>query len=134
MDEQHAISGLSLFSAGIMGVIGLYQIGVLKRLPDPPGFHSERVVGSAEAYRFGVPDGFLGVISYGITAGLAAAGLNKALLAKVTGDAGVAAKLTWDEWSKHRALCFWCLLSTAATAVSLGVVSKQAFAAKRTPA
>jgi uncharacterized membrane protein len=126
------VAGLSLFSAGVMGVIALYQTGVLKRLPDPPGFDSARVITSPEARRFGVPDGLLGLISYGITAALAAAGPSKALTAKVTADAAVAAKLTWDEWTKDHAFCFWCLLATAATAVSAGLVWKGASAAGRT--
>ncbi|HZU27107.1 MAG TPA: vitamin K epoxide reductase family protein [Bryobacteraceae bacterium] len=122
------IAGLSLFSAGAMGVIALYQTGVLKRLPDPPGFDSARVVTSPEARRFGVPDGLLGLASYGITAALALAGAKGALVAKVTADAAVAAKLTADEWRKHHAFCFWCLLATGATAISAALAWKEASA------
>ncbi|MCA1732802.1 MAG: vitamin K epoxide reductase family protein [Acidobacteria bacterium] len=38
-----------------------------------------------------------------------------ALAAKVAFDAANAAKLSVDQWTKHRAFCFWCLLAAGAT-------------------
>lgn len=145
LDERRAVVSLSLFSAGIMGLIGLYQVGILRRLPEPPLPHmdTDRVNASDEAYSyFSVPDAWLGFISYGVTAALAAAGpkdrwnsaplLPAALAAKALADTAVAGKLTVDQWTKHKAFCIWCLLSAAATAATVPLVWKEASAACRT--
>ena len=144
LEERRAMASLSLFSAGIMGMIGLYQIGVLKRLPEPPLPHmsTERVNASAQAYSFfSVPDAWLGFLSYGVTAALAAAGpkdrwsrapaLPLVLAGKVFADAALAGKLTADQWTKHRAFCMWCLFSAGATAATVPLVWKEASAAWR---
>jgi len=39
--------------------------------------------------------------------------------AKALLDAALAGKLTVDQWTKYRAFCFWCLLTTAATFAGL---------------
>lgn len=75
--RRRGVAGLALLSAGSMGVIALYQLGLIKHLPDPPapGVDSEAVVGSDEAYaRLDVPDAVLGLASYAVTLGLATAG------------------------------------------------------------
>jgi hypothetical protein len=128
LKNRRAIVGLSLFSAGIMGGIGLFQMGILKKIPEPrwPGFDAERVNGSAEAYSYlATPDALLGFVSYGLTACLAGTGAQArgqthpwiplSMMAKITVDAVIAGKLTIDQWTKYRAFCFWCLLTTAAT-------------------
>ncbi len=52
LKHRRGIVGLSLFSAGVMGGIALYQMGILKKIPEPPlsRFDAERVNGSAEPY------------------------------------------------------------------------------------
>lgn len=77
LKHRRGIVGLSLFSAGVMGGIALYQMGILKKIPEPrwPKFNAEKVNGSAEAYsHFATPDALLGLVSYGLTACLAGAG------------------------------------------------------------
>src|SRR5579885_2683976 len=72
---RRGIVGLSLFSCAILGGIALYQVGLLKRLPDPPwpAFDADRINGSEEAYsHFETPDALLGFASYAVTACLAA--------------------------------------------------------------
>jgi tellurite resistance protein TehA-like permease len=49
-----------------------------------------------------------------------------ALLAKTTADAAQAAKLTIDQWTKHKAFCFWCLLAAAATFAALPLAVPEA--------
>jgi hypothetical protein len=49
-----------------------------------------------------------------------------ALLAKVGADAAQAAKLTVDQWTKHKVFCFWCLLAAAATFVALPLAVPEA--------
>ncbi len=66
-----AIAGLIDFS-----IISLYQIGIIRRLPDIPGelFDSNAVNASPNAYLFGVPDGIVSAFNYTTTMTLAAAG------------------------------------------------------------
>jgi len=144
-DEDHSlvrrrgIVACGLAAAGAMGVITLYQIGIIKHLPEPPlpGFDADKVDSSEEAYSyFQTPDAFIGLGSYAATMGLAAMGAkNRAetrpwlplvLLAKTTADAAQAARLTIDQWTKHKAFCFWCLLAAAATFAALPLAVPEA--------
>ena len=88
-----------------------------------------------------MPDGVLGLGSYAATLALAAAGgadraadrpwLPLLLAAKVCLDTVAAGKLTLDQWTKHRAFCFWCLLASAATFATVPLVIPEACAALR---
>ncbi len=131
--------GLSLTAAGSMGVIALYQMGIIKHLPDPllPYFDSNKVDAAAEAYSyFATPDAVLGLTSYGMTMVLAAMGgkdratelpwLPLALSAKVALDTLQAGRLTIDQWTKHRAFCIWCLLASGTTFASVPLVVPEA--------
>jgi uncharacterized membrane protein len=138
------IVGLSVFSTAIMGGIGLYQMGILRNIPEPPWprFDAKKVNGSAQAYSIlHTPDALLGAVSYSATACLAGASdpdrartapwIPLSMGAKLALDGALAAKLTSDEWTKHRAFCFWCLLSTAATFVAAGLGAPEVIAAGR---
>jgi uncharacterized membrane protein len=140
--QRRGIVGCGMVAAAAMGVIALYQIGLIRHLPEPPwpGLDADKVDASAEAYSyFQTPDAFLGLGSYAVTMGLAAMGATNraaarpwiplALLAKVLADAGQAAKLTVDQWTKHRAFCLWCLIAATATFVSLPLALPEAVAA-----
>jgi hypothetical protein len=77
LEQRRKIAGLALAAAGSMGLISLYQTGIIKRLPDPPlpYFDSEKVNAGAEAYsRLSMPDAPIGLGSYAATLGLAAMG------------------------------------------------------------
>ena len=51
---------------------------------------------------------------------------------KVSIDAAQAAKLSWDQWAKHRAFCFWCLVAAGATFAAVPLAMPEAGAeAKR---
>ena len=126
--KRRAIVGLSLASAGIMGFLALYQFGVVRHLPDARRgrWDAERVDSSDEAYSLlWTGDAFIGATSYVATATLAAMGesdrprtkpwLSVATSIKVLLDALVAAGLTWTQWSRHRAFCWYCLLASALT-------------------
>lgn len=144
LTNRRGILGLSLFSAGVMGGIGLYQMGVFKKIPEPPlpRLNAEKVNGSAEAYsHLATPDALLGLTSYGITACLAGAGgqnrwkthpwIALGMAAKTILDAAMAGKLSVDQWTKYRALCFWCLLTSGATLAVLPLALPEARAALR---
>ena len=142
LPHRRGIVACGMAAAGAMGIITLYQIGLIKHLPEPPlpGFNADKVDASEEAYSyFKTPDAFIGLGSYAATMGLAAMGgkdraktqpwIPLALLAKVVADAAQAAKLTLDQWTKHKAFCFWCLLAATATFVSLPLAVPEALAA-----
>jgi uncharacterized membrane protein len=142
--RRRGVVGLSLAAAGAMGLIALYQTGIIAHLPEPslPRLDADKVDAAAEAYAYlAVPDGVLGLGSYAATMGLAAMGgqdraverpwLPLALAAKVAFDTLVSGKLTADQWFKHRAFCFWCLLASGATFASLPLVVPEARAAFR---
>ncbi len=77
LKQRRGVIGLALAAAGSMGLITLYQTGLLRRVPEPdwPWLQGERVNGSDEAYsRLETPDAALGLASYATTLCLAAAG------------------------------------------------------------
>ena len=142
--RRRGVVGLSLAAAGSLGLIALYQVGIIKHLPDPPlpYFDADKVDASAEAYAyFATPDAVLGFANYGATMVLAAMGgedratrrpwLPLALTARVALDALGAGKLTVDQWTKHRAFCLWCLLAAGATFASVPLAVPEARAALR---
>lgn len=145
LSRRRGIVGLSLAAAACMGLISAYQVGLIRHLPEPPlpGLDADKVDASDEAYSYlSTPDGLLGLSSYALTATLAAMGgkdraqrtpwVPLALAGKVGLDAVVAAKLTYDQWAKHRAFCSWCLVAAAATFAMLPLVSSEARSAWRT--
>jgi hypothetical protein len=142
--RRRGIFGLFLAASASMSVIALYQLGILNRVPEPPlsRFASDDITGSAKAYSLlATPDAVLALGSYAATMTLAAMGspdraneqplLPIALAAKVGFDAIVAAKYTLDEWRKHRAFCFWCLVASAATFAAVPLVIPEARSAFR---
>ena len=110
----------------------LVPVGWSVTLPDPPGrcFDSDRVDASGDAYELArTPDSALGLASYTVSLALIGAGpgdrarrhpwLPIAQTAKLALDVVSAGVLTVEQVSKHRALCFWYLLSAAATVAAL---------------
>lgn len=122
---------LSLVGTAIGQIVALYQTGMVKHLPDPPGpFDSDRVDASDYAYsRLQTPDATLMIGTYAVTAALAAAGgadraarqplLPVATAAKAGFDLATNLKLAREEWSENKAFCAYC---QAATLVSLATL------------
>lgn len=141
LDRRRAVIALSLLSLGSTGLVALYQSGVIRHLPELPGrwLDADDVDAAPEAYRAGVGDAFLGLNSYAITALLAAAGgrrraerhpwLPLLLLGKVVADTVIAGRLAQYQWSRFRAFCMWCLVTTAATAATVPLALPEALAA-----
>lgn len=128
MLRRRAAVAFNLVACGAMGVVTLYQMGLVRRLPEPRWrfMDSAKVNGSSEAYAYlSTPDALLGLLSYATTVVLAGMGgpdrarrrpaLPLLLAAKSALDSSAAAKLTVDQWTRHRAFCIWCLLAAAAT-------------------
>jgi len=133
--QRRRIVALSLVAEGSMGLITLYQMGIIRHLPEPNlgRLDADRVDASGEAYAlFKTPDAALAMASYAVTLVLAAAGgadrtkktplLAVALTAKVAFDALGAAVLTVEQGSRHRKFCSWCLLAAAASAAMVPAV------------
>jgi Vitamin K epoxide reductase family len=144
LNRRRKIVELCLFSSATLAGIALYQIGVLKKLPEPGwrGVDAGKVNGSTQAYSIlKTPDALLGIASYGVTACLAGSGSADrahtdplrpiAMGLKVLADATLAAKLTSDECRKYRALSLWSLLTAAATWVALPLAIPETTAAVR---
>ena len=144
LEERRGVVVASLTAIGCMGLIALYQMGVIKHLPEPdlPWLDADKVDASEEGYaHLQMGDAAIGLGSYAITLGLAAMGpkdrattqpwIPLALAAKATADAAQAAKLTYDQFAKHKAACLWCLIAAAATFVTLPLVLGEAAVAAR---
>jgi hypothetical protein len=104
--------------------VALVQLRIVKDLPDPPGrlFHSKRIVMSKDAYHLGIPDGVLGLASYGVTLALLLAAqpersfVRRALRAKLALDATMAIRNVRKQIAEHGCLCSWCMGAAVATA------------------
>jgi len=137
--------GLSFAGSAIGMVVGAYQTGILKRLPDIlPGriWDAEKVDASDYAYqRMQTPDALLMVVTYGVTAALAGAGgkdrarqnpaLPLAAAAKAAYDLATAAKLGREEWGENKALCSWCQVATFISAATVALTLPEAVRAGR---
>jgi uncharacterized membrane protein len=137
--NRRIVAGLALGAASMMGLIALYQLGMIRHLLDLPGkrFDADKVDASDEAYEhLEAPDAALGFASYAITLLLAAAGSRQrwrtrpwlpiALALKASLDATQAARLTRVQWVRHRSFCIWCLLAAAATFVAVPLTLAEA--------
>lgn len=133
------VVGLSLLGAGMGQVVGAYQTGILRHLPDPPVglFDSDRVDASDYAYRrASSPDGLIMVLTYAVTAWLAGAGgqdrarhrpvLPLLMTAKVAADVVTDVALAREEWRDNRALCAWCQAATGMSIASLALALPEA--------
>ena len=142
LQRRRQIIGLTFFSSSVLGLIALYQMGVLKTLPSPrwPGFDAEKVHSSAQGYSMlATPDALLGLASYGVTACLAGMGsgdrwkthplIPVGMGLKVLADATFAGKLTLAECTKFRAFSVWSLLTAGATFAVLPLAIPEAKAA-----
>lgn len=139
LNRRRWIVGLSLLGAAMGQVVGLYQTGIIKTLPDPPvgPFDSPRVDASDYAYkRLKTPDALMMVVNYGITAWLAGAGgigrakddpwLPIATAAKTLTDAVGALELGREEWAENKALCAYCQVATVASLASAALAVPEA--------
>lgn len=122
-DEKLALTGCSV-ALGTLAVVGLFQSGVVDRLPDPPGeiFASERITLSKMAHPMGVPDGYLGLASYGATLALLLLAkrrpwARRALGAKLVVDASAASFNAVRQVVRFGKVCSWCTGTALATAV-----------------
>jgi uncharacterized membrane protein len=137
--RRRGAAGLSLLATLALGVVEAYQTGLLRSVPEPPlrFLGADKVDASGEAYHsFGTPDAGLGIVSYGITMSLVAAGaadrvqrrpwLPLLAAAKVVSDAVNGGYLFVEQVSKHRAICGWCAVAAAASVATVPLVLPEA--------
>ncbi len=142
--RRRRVAGLSLAAMGSLGVVAAYQMGLLRRVPEPPlGFlDADRVDASGEAYQYlKTPDASIGLASAAVTLALAGMGPDRraeqqpliplALAAKAIVDAAYGVFLTLEQGTKHRRFCSWCLLAAAANVATVPQVLPEAAAAWR---
>lgn len=141
LEQRRRIAGLSSLAGFALGVVGLYQFGLLRRVPEPPLpiFGADAVDAAGEAYQeLKTPDAALGLLSTAITLMLAGAGdrdrartaswLPVLLAVKTAGDAAGGLLLT-EQLTKHRKLCFWCTIAALAQIATLPLALPEARAA-----
>jgi uncharacterized membrane protein len=136
LQARRRIAGLQLGTALTLGVVALYQFGLLRSVPEPSlrGLDADRVDASGEAYAMlSTPDSTIGIASAGVSLILAGMGgpdrhqqqpwIPLLLLAKSVADAAGGTYLFAEQVTKHKRICSWCtasaglLLATVPTAV-----------------
>lgn len=142
LDQRRRMALLQTAAAATLSVVGLYQFGVLKSVPEPPlpGLDADRVDASGEAYALlRTPDSALGIASAGVSLVLAGMGgprrhreqpwIPLALLAKSAADAIGGVVLTAEQLTKHKRICSWCTVTAALLIATVPVALPEARAA-----
>ncbi len=142
LDARRRTAVLQLGAAGTLGVVGLYQFGVLRSVPEPslPGFGADAVDASGEAYTMlRTPDSTLGIVSAGVSLVLAGMGgdnrhqeqpwIPLVLLAKSVVDAAGGTYLFAEQITKHKKICSWCTASAALLVATVPAALPEARAA-----
>lgn len=144
LDARRRTAGLQLGAALTLGVVALYQFGLLRSVPEPslPGLGADHVDASGEAYvMLRTPDATIGIASAGVSLVLAGMGgadryekqpwIPLLLLAKSLGDAVGGTYLFAEQVTKHRRICSWCTVSAGLLLATVPAVLPEARAAWR---
>ena len=124
--RRRALTWLGALGLMDSAVMTLYQMGAIHHLPDPPGFDSDRVVGSRAAYFFGTLDAPLNALATSATLILAGAGgeprppiFDVLLGGTVVANAIGAAAYLFDMVAREKRACAYCI---PAALISLGML------------
>jgi uncharacterized membrane protein len=144
LDQRRRVASLTSLAAFALGVVGLYQFGVLRHVPEPPVpfLDADAVDASAEAYeQLKTPDAALGLVNAGVTLVLAGMGdrtrsttspwVPLALAGKTAVDAAGGLYLLAEQVTKHRKVCSWCTVASLAQIATLPLTLPEARAAVR---
>ncbi len=142
LEQRRRIAGLTSLASAALGMVGLYQFGVVRRVPEPslPFLGADAVDASGEAYQqLKTPDAALGLVSAGVTLVLAGMGdhdrvrtapwVPLALAVKTAADAGGGLYLLAEQVTKHRKICSWCTVAALAQLATLPIALPEARAA-----
>ena len=137
------IGTLAALGLADFAIISLYQIGVIRHLPDVPGkvFDSDKVNASHKAYAMGLPDGTTGAALYALILMLASAGGSRRtgrhpIFELVLGGAvvaGVAGALQYlhDMIRHQERACPYCIAGAALNFAMVPFVAKEVAGAAR---
>jgi uncharacterized membrane protein len=121
--KRKALIAANVGALATLAVVAAHQLGAVDHLPDPPGrwFASDEITGSKTAHPLGIPDGLLGIGSYGVTLGLAIAARNhasarKLLAAKLLADGSMAGFNVVRQVVSFGRICSWCTGTALCTA------------------
>jgi len=124
MKDDRLLLWATVGALATLAPVAAHQLGLIEHLPDPPGkvFDSDGITGSKAAHPLGVPDGLLGLGSYGVTLTLAllardSAVVRKALAAKLTVDGAAAGFNVVRQLVSFGKICSWCTGTALCTAV-----------------
>ena len=141
--RRRAILGWSLAGMAWMTAVTMLQTGVVEHLPDPPlrSFNSDKVNSSDTAYRFGAPDGALGLVGFAANVPIAAFGgedraweqplVPLAAAAKAGVDAVIAGWFFYQMPVKEKAWCGYCIGAAPCNFVILALTLPEARKALR---
>lgn len=125
LSRKRTIALLSTIGLVDFSLISLYQVGVIRHLPDPPGkiFDSDKANGSYKAYALGVPDGPVSLVIYALNIVLASAGgtrrsgrhpaLDVLLGALATGTALGSISYVYNMITEQEKACPYCIVGAA---------------------
>jgi len=126
LKRRRAITWLGAAALIDSALMSLQQMGAIRHLPDPPGFHSDEVVGSRAAYILGAPDAPINALSTAVTLVLAGAGgeprrpmFDVLLGVSVLANAAGALFYLGDMIFREKRACAYCI---PAALFSLGMV------------
>jgi uncharacterized membrane protein len=125
LTARRRVAALQMISTAALGVVGLYQFGIIRKMPEPsslPGIDADAVDAAGEAYQLGyTPDSTIGMASSAVTLVLAGMGeadratskplIPLAMFAKTLLDAVNGAYLTAEQITKHKKVCTYCTAS-----------------------
>ena len=139
MRLRRAAAAVSLLGIGAMAITTLLQMGIVKRLPDPPigKFDTKKVNSSDEAYSYGGPDSPINIVAHGVNLILASTGapdrarqhawLPLLAVAMELPQTVVAAKYLFYQMPYvDRAWCPYCILDALTHFATLGLVLPEA--------
>lgn len=132
LTARRRVALLQTVATGALSVVGLYQFGLLRRVPEPPlpGLGADEVDAAGEAYvLLHTPDSTLGIVSAGVSLALAGMGgprrasehpvLPLLLFGKLLLDGVSGLYLTAEQLTKHRKICSWCTVTAVALVASV---------------
>ncbi len=144
LSDRRRTAALITAATAALSMVGLYQFGVLRSVPELPlpGLDADAVDASGEAYALlSTPDSAIGVASAGVTLALVGMGnsdrwrehpvLPLLTAAKVAADAAGALLLFAEQATKHRRFCSWCTVAAVCNVLAVPATVPEARAAWR---
>jgi len=118
---------VAAISAAAMLYVGLYQGGIIEHLVCPiTGYGCRTVADAPFARPFGIPDGYIGAVLYGLIVLLLVflpqGRFAWMVLLGLAGFATLANVIGVKDMMDLGAFCFWCLLTTILSPVLLGAI------------